>query len=218
MSFLFNTNDGSQTIYSEQFNEHYHSTFGALSESLHVYIEAGLNYSNLKNISIFEVGLGTGLNAILTLIESKKRNIMINYTAIELYPLDIQIIEKLNYHHFLTKQQYNKFRLMHTSDWNKEISIDSTFTLTKIKADLNNYNLPTHYDIIYYDAFSPDTQPEMWTLETFNKIYNSTKRGGFLTTYSSKGLVKNNLRNAGFKVTRLPGPKGKHHIIRAEKF
>lgn len=211
------TDDGSQTIHSEQFNENYHSTFGALSESKHVFIEAGLNYSKLKSISIFEVGFGTGLNAILTYIEGKKRNLKINYTAIELYPVNIKQIGDLNYHQFFQKSDYNKFALMHSTEWNKKVDIASHFTLTKIKSDLTNFNMSGNYDIIYFDAFSPGTQPEMWSFEIFKKIYDSTNQNGILTTYSSKGLVKNNLRSAGFKITRLPGPKGKHHIIRAEK-
>jgi tRNA U34 5-methylaminomethyl-2-thiouridine-forming methyltransferase MnmC len=182
-----------------------------------VFIEAGLNHCLLNAINIFEVGFGTGLNAILTYIESTKRNLKINYTAIELYPVEIQIIEKLNYHQFLSESHYEKFKLIHNTDWDTEVNIDSNFTLTKIKSDLTNIDIPNNNDIIYFDAFSPDTQPEMWSSDIFNKIYNSLKSGGFLTTYSSKGLVKNNLRNAGFKVTRLPGPKGKHHMLRAEK-
>ncbi|MCB2196666.1 MAG: tRNA (5-methylaminomethyl-2-thiouridine)(34)-methyltransferase MnmD [Bacteroidetes bacterium] len=217
MNLPINTNDGSHTIYSELFNEHYHSTFGALSESMHVFIEAGLNHCSLNHINIFEVGFGTGLNAVLTYAESKKQKLNINYTAIELYPVDIQIIEKLNYQQFLSQQQYKKFILMHSTVWNTEVDIDSNFTLTKIKSDLTNFNMPSSYDIIYFDAFSPNKQPEIWSLDIFKRIYASINQFGILTTYSSKGLVKNNLRNAGFKVTRLVGPKGKHHIIRAEK-
>jgi tRNA U34 5-methylaminomethyl-2-thiouridine-forming methyltransferase MnmC len=214
---IHKTDDGTPTIYSEQFNQHYHSTFGALNESMHVFIEAGLDYCSLNNINILEVGFGTGLNAILTYIESKKRNLKINYTTIELYPVDIRIIEKLNYHEIFINSQYSKFMLMHNAEWSTKVLIDTNFSLTKIKTDLTTFNIPANYDIIYFDAFSPDTQSEMWTPDIFKKIYNATKPSGILTTYSSKGLVKNNLRSAGFKVTRLPGPKGKHHMVRAEK-
>lgn len=217
MSSLIKTDDGSQTIYSEQFNEHYHSTFGALSESVHVFIEAGLKHCKLNEISIFEVGFGTGLNAILTYIESIKQNLKIKYTTIELFPVDINLIENINYNQFLTASQYHIFNKMHSAEWNTEVQLDNHFAFTKIKADLTSYIPTEKYDVIYFDAFAPDTQTEMWTFDIFERLFKATNPQGFLTTYSSKGIVKKNMRNAGFKITRLQGPKGKHHILRAEK-
>lgn len=211
------TEDGSQTIYSEKFNEHYHSTYGALSESEHVFISAGLNHSQLKHIKIFEVGFGTGLNTILTYKISGTENLTVEYTSIELYPLHLEIIDELDYKSFLTSNEFKKFKLMHSAEWNKTIEIDKNFTLHKIKADLLDFKFLERYDLIYFDAFAPDKQPNMWSAHIFESLYNACNTNAILTTYSSKGLVKRNLRNAGFKVSRLSGPPGKRHILRAEK-
>lgn len=211
------TEDGSSTLYSSRFNEHYHSTFGAFTESMHVYIEAGLNYSRLKSIKVFEVGFGTGLNTILTYIESIKRNLTIEYTAIELYPIGLDIINHLNYVNFLTEDQKFLCNKIQTCKWNKKVKITDQFILQKLNLDFNKYIFQEKFDLIYFDAFAPDKQPEMWKLENFVKIQESLNNQGILTTYSSKGIVKSNLRNAGFKVSRLKGPTGKRHMIRAEK-
>ena len=217
MTTVIKTKDGSDTLYSPNFKEHYHSTFGAFSESIHVFIQAGLNHCQLKSIKIFEVGLGTGLNTILTYIESIKRNLTVEYTAIELFPVNLEIINQLNYTEFLSEDQKSVYSRLHTCKWNETVKISSNFTFQKIKSDFNNYNFSNKYDLIYFDAFAPEKQPEMWSSENFAKIYVALYENGILTTYSSKGIVKNNLRSAGFKVTRLPGPSGKRHILRAEK-
>lgn len=211
------TEDGSNTLYSSRFNEHYHSTFGALTESMHVYIEAGLNHSKLNSIHIFEVGFGSGLNAILTYIESLKRNLRVTYTAIELYPVELEIINRLNYIDYLTDDQKTIYNKIQTCKWNKKVKISDHFTIHKICSDFNSYVFQEKFDLIYFDAFAPDKQPEMWEPENFIKIYESLNSEGILTTYSSKGSVKINLRKSGFKVTRLKGPTGKRHILRAEK-
>ncbi|HAF28707.1 MAG TPA: SAM-dependent methyltransferase [Bacteroidales bacterium] len=211
------TNDGSNTLYSSRFNEHYHSTFGAIEESNCVYIEAGLNHSRLNSIKVFEVGFGTGLNAILTCAESLKRPLTVEYTAIELYPVELEIINHLNYMDFLTVDQKSVCKKIQTCKWNKKVKISDNFTLQKINSDFIHYEFQEKYDLIYFDAFAPDKQPEMWEPENFIKIYESLNNEGLLTTYSSKGSVKINLRKAGFKVTRLKGPTGKRHILRAEK-
>ena len=214
---IVNTSDKSDTLYSSKFDEHYHSTFGAINESMHVFIQSGLNHCKLKTIKIFEVGFGTGLNTILTYIESLKKGLTIEYSAIELYPVEINIIKQLNYLQSFTDEQAKIFQLMHTCNWNEEFPITNQFKLKKINADFNKYLLAENYDLIYFDAFAPEKQPDLWSEENFKKIFNSTNINGILTTYSSKGVIKTNLRNSGFTITRLPGPVGKRHIIRAIK-
>jgi tRNA U34 5-methylaminomethyl-2-thiouridine-forming methyltransferase MnmC len=214
---IVKTNDGSSTLFSPEFNEHYHSTYGALNESMQIYIENGLKYCKNKTLSIFELGFGTGLNAILTYIENKKLNLTIKYNAIELLPVKSEIISELNYSSFLLKEELFIFNKMHNSNWNTKIRLSENFILHKISDDFENYVLNEKYDLVFFDAFSPDTQPNLWSKEIFLKLFNSLNSNGILTTYSSKGIVKQNLKNAGFSVSRLPGPNGKRHVLRAEK-
>ncbi len=214
---IVNTSDSSNTLYNSQFDEHYHSIHGAFNESMHVFIKSGLHYCNLDSIKIFEVGFGTGLNAVLTYLETLKRKIKIDYEAIELYPINQSIIESLRFNDFLPHGQEQIILKMHGSAWDKEVKISDKFKLKKIHADFNIFQFEKKYDIIYFDAFAPDKQPNMWTEKIFSKIYETLNNNGTLTTYSSKGMVKNNLRSAGFKVKRLSGPKGKRHILRAIK-
>ena len=214
---IVKTNDGSSTLFSPEFNEHYHSTQGAINESMQVYIKNGLKYCKKKTLNIFELGFGTGLNAILTYIESKKFNLTIEYNAIELFPVKPEIIPELNYNSFLLKEELFIFNKMHNSNWDTKIRLSENFILHKISGDFENLVLNEKYDLVFFDAFSPDTQPNLWSKEIFLKLFNSLNSNGILTTYSSKGLVKNNLRDAGFKVYRLEGPNGKRHVLRAEK-
>ncbi|MBU8891276.1 MAG: tRNA (5-methylaminomethyl-2-thiouridine)(34)-methyltransferase MnmD [Bacteroidales bacterium] len=217
MSNIVKTADGSNTLYSPEFKEHYHSTFGALNESMHVYIESGLKYCELKSLNIFELGFGTGLNSILTYIESIKNNLTVKYNAIELYPVKSEIISGLNYDKLFTPEEIFTFNKMHSSPWSSDINISDNFIFSKIQADFSNYTINHKYDLIYFDAFAPDVQPDLWSKKNFIKLYNALNNNGVLTTYSSKGVVKRNLRDAGFIITRLPGPNGKRHILRAEK-
>lgn len=217
MVLIKTTKDNSNTLFSEHFNEHYHSTNGAINESIHVFINAGLRYFDQISISILEVGYGTGLNSLLTFIESESSEIQIQYTSLEKFPVDLSTTKKLNFHNEL-KYDKSIFEKMHSSEWNSVIQISKKFKLKKLKIDLLDFiPLENQYDLIYFDAFSPDTQPELWSQDVFKKLYSSLKVNGILTTYSSKGLVKNNLREAGFIVKRLPGPTGKRHMLRAIK-
>ena len=217
MNTIIKTLDGSSTVYSKRFNEHYHSTFGAIQESMHVFIESGLQYSNLKSLKIFEVGFGTGLNAFLTLIESIHKNLTVEYTSVELYPLNIEIINNLNFNELYPTNLYSFFIQLHSSKWNIKTEINKNFCLLKLNEDFVNYKFTEKYDLIFFDAFAPEKQPKMWSLQNFRKIYDTLNHHGILTTYSSKGIVKKNLREAGFEITRLKGPVGKRHILRAEK-
>ncbi|MCF8364932.1 MAG: tRNA (5-methylaminomethyl-2-thiouridine)(34)-methyltransferase MnmD [Bacteroidales bacterium] len=213
------TLDGSHTLFVPELNEHYHSSFGAVQESLHVFIEAGLRIIQKRQevINVLEVGFGTGLNALLTAIHSFGH--VIYYTGVEAFPLDWEITKKLNYPAFLDYANSGAiFSKIHHAGWEQEYTITKNFTLLKIKAKMENFVPETNtYDLVYFDAFAPEVQPELWTKEVFGKLHNALTRGGLLLTYSSKGLVKQNLRASGFEVKRIAGPPGKRHMLRAVK-
>ena len=208
------TSDKSPTIYVPELNEHYHSVNGAVQESEHIFINAGLKQIKKDTINILEVGFGTGLNAVLTYVEAEKNNKKIYYEAVEKYPLSIDIIENLLVENFPEKNLTLK---MHKANWDKKVKISETFSLKKIKVDLKKYIPDNFFDLIYFDAFAPDKQPDLWTEEIFTKLFKVTNKNGILVTYSAKGIVKQALRNSGFTVKRLPGPAGKHHIVQAVK-
>ena len=199
------TDDGSGTVYSEKFRECYHSSSGAVTESMHVFINAGLRHSSRKNIRILEVGFGTGLNTLLTYLEAKEEKFCIDYTTIELFPLQEQILEQLS---SLIKQPEDRtiFRSLHESAWEKYIAISPTFSLKKVNTDILSSPLGDGYDLVYFDAFSPVVQPELWSDAVFEKIFNAMTVGGMLTTYCAKGAARRSMQKAGFIVERLPGP------------
>jgi tRNA U34 5-methylaminomethyl-2-thiouridine-forming methyltransferase MnmC len=214
---LIKTEDGSYTIFVPGMNEHYHSTHGAVQESLHIFINVGLNFCKSDSINIFEVGFGTGLNALLTAAESLKSNKIINYTTIEKYPVETDLINKLNYSQFAGESGKEIFEGIHSAEWGKKTQITENFKLLKLNDDLTTSIPEDFFNIIYFDAFGPDKQPEMWTPEIFEKISKLTSAGGIFVTYSAKGEVKRNLRANGFSVELLHGPPGKRQIIRAIK-
>jgi tRNA U34 5-methylaminomethyl-2-thiouridine-forming methyltransferase MnmC len=207
------TEDGSNTLKSNFFEQTYHSINCSIEESEHVFINAGLKNCNKNQISILEVGFGTGLNTLLSFIYSENFEKIIHYTTIEKFPLDYLVIEKLNYSEILNNYNFEKF---HNCEWNKKYMISKKFIFRKILADINNFNFDEKYDLIFFDAFSFDSQPEMWSVDLFKKIYEATNPDGFLVTYSSKGIVKQNLRKVGFEVIRLKGYK-KRHMLKAIK-
>ncbi len=209
--------DGSKTLFVPELDEHYHSTFGAETESKHVFIEAGLKQAILEfdEIHLLEIGFGTGLNAILTLEE--KADKIIHYTAIEPFPLDDETISQL-VDDSDNESSAKIFRELHKTSWNEKHQITSNFFLTKIKSGIEEVELPTsHFNLVYFDAFGPDVQPGLWTYEVFRKISGSMVVGGIITTYSAKGEIRRNLKKAGFEVERIPGPPGKRHMTRGEK-
>jgi tRNA U34 5-methylaminomethyl-2-thiouridine-forming methyltransferase MnmC len=211
------TNDGSQTIYNKYFNEHYHSTKGAFSESLYVFIENGFNFVKKNEINIFEVGFGTGLNAILTLIEAEKTHTKVNYFTIEKFPITKEIVEKIDFSTFVGIENQTIFEKIHKTEWNMDIKITNNFSLHKINEDIVNFKPFFNIDLTYFDCFSFDTQPELWTTEIFEKIFSLTTKNGILVTYAAKGIIKENLRKTGFQVKRLKGALGKHHMLKATK-
>ncbi len=207
------TDDGSSTIWSDQYQETYHSTFGAVTESNHVFIEAGFKQVKINPVYIFEMGFGTGLNALLTFKAAQINHLNIVYHAIERHPVSGNLIEKFAVEPEL-EQTFNK---IHEIEWNKEVAISSIFTLKKIQNDLTIWNPENLYHLVYFDAFSPEIQPELWAQEIFEKIYQMLFPEGIITTYCAKGIVRRNMIAAGFKVERLPGPPGKREMLRAVK-
>ncbi len=216
---IIKTSDNSDTIFDQNLNEIFHSQKGALTESKHVFLDKGFNYvsESLNNFSIFEVGFGTGLNAVLTLIEADNKNIKIKYHSIESEKIDSDIWNNLNYKDFLSNEYYNQFKELHNLSWDIENMVSENFSLKKINDQLENYIFTDKYNLIYFDAFAPDKQPILWTYEIFSKIYDALENNGVLVTYSAKGEVKRNLKKVGFKLEKLDGPSGKREMIRAIK-
>lgn len=208
---IIQTEDNSSTVFSERYGEHYHSTFGAINESQHIFIDAGLKYVSKSRISIFEMGFGTGLNAYLTLKYAKESQKDIEYTGLEKHPVTKDIYENLSF------SVDPKFIDIQESEWNTWQLIEEGFSLKKVEADLMSYKHVGFYDLVYFDAFSPDVQPQLWTEEIFSRIYKQLNNGGVLMTYSVKGVVKRALKSVGFKIEKLPGPIGKREILRATK-
>jgi tRNA U34 5-methylaminomethyl-2-thiouridine-forming methyltransferase MnmC len=214
---LINTADGSHTIYVPELDEHYHSVHGAVQESQFIFIDNGFDFCKTDPVSILEIGFGTGLNALLTAVRGYNGNREINYSSIEKYPLDEKTTNSLNHYKFAGEKGKEIFQIIHSSPWNIEVSICRNFNLKKIKADFTKEPVSGKYDLIYFDAFGPDKQPEMWTRDLFSGIAAVTNKNGILVTYSAKGEVKRNLKSCGFDVTLLPGPPGKRQMIRAVK-
>ena len=218
---LIKTGDGSHSLYVPELNEHYHSTFGALSESLHVFIESGFQKaaSLFEEIKILEIGFGTGLNALLTWMESERIPKKVHYVTLEPFPLDEEVWSSLNYPDCFCTFSYREiFRRLHQSEWNRSEMISPFFSIFKVKKHLEEYELGQgKFNLVYFDAFGPDVQPELWKEEIFRNIALSMINGGVLVTYSAKGSVRRALRNAGFSVEKLPGPAGKREITRATK-
>lgn len=214
---IIKSDDGSETIYVPELEEHYHSTFGAISESRHIFINQGFLFCCKDHTKILEIGFGTGLNAFLTLIEAIKRTISVSYTAIEKYPLGQEEWERLNYPKLLEKEYSSLFPVLHNCEWENVSQLHPYFTIQKHRIDLKDFIPENTYDIIYFDAFAPGVQPDLWTKEVFLNLYNSLNAGGVLITYSVKGSVKSALKEAGFSLEKLQGPRGKRHTLRAIK-
>jgi tRNA U34 5-methylaminomethyl-2-thiouridine-forming methyltransferase MnmC len=218
MSELIITSDGSHTIFVPELNEHYHSIHGAVQESALVYIKNGLDFCETNPLNIFEVGFGTGLNALLTAITGTQKKRIIHYTSIEKHPLPDNLVETLNHWSFAGEQGKEIFDKIHNSEWGSFEKINEYFYLKKIYCDLVRDQVEGKFDLIYFDAFGPDKQPDMWTSRVFETISEITVSGGIFVTYSAKGGVKRLLRANGFKVAMLSGPPGKREMIRAIKF
>ena len=212
------SNDGSHTLFSTRFGEHYHSSFGAIQEADHIFIQAALHAVSISKdrINLFEVGFGTGLNALMAYRFAMKNQMHIHYYAVEAFPVDMALVKQLNYPLMLGVEQ-RVFEKMHEAK-ETEIEVSPFFKLTVFKSRLQTVELKDDFfDVIFFDAFSPETQPEMWQQNCFDKIYRSMKTGGVFTTYSCKGIVKRALKSVGFFIEKLPGPPGKREFVRAIK-
>ncbi len=209
------TADGSSTIYNATIDECYHSVHGARNESMHIFIRSGFDEIRKSEISIFEVGFGTGLNAWLTLQAAQKRGCRVHYTAVERYPLSKECYSVLNYADSDNEQP--QFLQLHEADWGRSVAIAPNFTLDKIEADFTEFSLSGRYDLVYFDAFSPEKQPEMWSENIFRQLYEQMNEGGVLVTYCAKGVVRRTMQAVGFAVERIAGPVGKREILRARK-
>lgn len=219
MMELERTADGSYTLYVPELDEHYHSVKGALTESQHIFIEMGLKHSPAPEPRILEIGLGTGLNAFLTLLAAEEMQRKVHYTGIERYPLAEETLRQLDYPSIVGKKHEEDYYAIHQAPWEKETILSPWFTLHKIEGDFTRHTFQKGYDTIYFDAFAPEKQPEMWEQALFNTLYNVLNEGGILTTYCAKGVVRRMLQTAGFTVERLPGPPGgKREILRATKY
>lgn len=214
------TEDGSYTLFIPALNEHYHSTHGAIQESMHVFINAGLRQCAKSEIRVLEIGFGTGLNAFLTLLEAEKTSKKIDYTTLEFYPLSTIDTEELNYPELIDSSKKYIFEELHKTEWEKWSQVTLYFSLLKRKVDFSrpsDFYSEHKFDVIFFDAFAPEKQPEMWTQEIFDKIYSISSENAILTTYCAKGSVRRMLQAAGFLMERLPGPTGKREILRARK-
>lgn len=218
-TLLEKTEDGSHTLFVPELNEHYHSVNGAIQESRHVFVEAGLHACDKQQIRVFEVGFGTGLNALLAYFDAAQSHKEIDYSSIELFPISLQLVNSLNYPSMFSIEHTNVFKDLHLCAWNQAVKISDFFFLTKIQGDLTEYSFAEEnsFDVVFFDAFAPEKQPEMWRQAVFTKLYKALAPNGIFVTYCAKGVVRRMLQKCGFLVERLPGPPGKREMLRARK-
>ena len=215
---IIHTRDGSTTIHIEEWDECYHSRFGAIQEAQHVFIKNGLSLFENNVVSILEIGFGTGLNAFITFLESKKLHQTIHYTGVEAYPVSAEEVRLMNYVSELNAEHESFFfEKMHKCNWEEPIILREDFLFTKRKqffADIDDFE---KFDLIYFDAFGFDVQPELWSTAIFQKMYDALKPKSVLVTYAARGVVKRSMVEVGFTVEKLEGPPGKREMFRARK-
>jgi len=241
---LIQTGDGSSSLYHSALDETYHSRHGAIAESKHVFIQNGLNHwlgqrprqqdqgtnrqDNPEALSILEMGFGTGLNALLTLmyrqeLMQQKQSLNsghgvpeIQYQSLEAFPLEPKIYESLDYARQLGCDA-DTFLALHRAPWEQAVALDSGFELLKKAMRFEDFNAPPSFDLVYYDAFGARVQPELWEIERFSSLYQALNPGGVFVTYAAKGSVRRALQEVGFTVERLEGPPGKREMLRGTK-
>ncbi len=216
---LYQTNDNSATLYNSELDETYHSRNGAVEESLYVFLKQGFELASTQKhkINILEIGFGTGLNAILTAQKATTLNVSCDYFSLETFPLSTDLVAQLNYPQFIKPEFVNQFNLMHQCPWDSWQHINPNFNLYKAHTSVHQFKHNNLFDVIYFDAFGPDKQPDMWTSDVFENLFNHLNQGGIFVTYSAKGEVRRNLKSIGFNVELLPGPPRKRHMLRAIK-
>lgn len=215
---IIQTLDGSTTIHLTEWDECYHSKHGAIQEAQHVFIKNGLALFPDQKVALLEIGFGTGLNAFITALESKKRNQIIDYVGVEAYPVAAEEVLQMNYVAELNaNEQLELFQKMHQCTWEEAAVLNNDFTLTKRKQFFENITDNECFDLIYFDAFGYRVQPELWSTAIFEKMYKALKVGGVLVTYAARGVVKRSMIEVGFRVEKLAGPPGKREMFRAFK-
>lgn len=215
---IIQTSDGSTTIHLPDWNENYHSKHGAIQEAKHVFIKNGLSLFEGRSVSILEIGFGTGLNAFITFLETLNNNQRIDYVGVEAYPVSFEEVEQMNYVSELDAEtQSEAFKKMHESEWDTNVKISDAFFLTKRKQFFNEIADVEQFDLIYFDAFGFRVQPELWSTDIFQKMYNALKPNSYLVTYAARGVVKRSMMEVGFTVEKLEGPPGKREMFRAYK-
>jgi tRNA U34 5-methylaminomethyl-2-thiouridine-forming methyltransferase MnmC len=215
---IIQTLDGSTTIHLQEWDECYHSKHGAIQEAQHVFIKNGLSLFQNRQISILEIGFGTGLNAFITFLEASKMNQSIDYVGVEAYPISAEEVVSMNYVDELNASNESAvFKKMHESNWEEKIVLRDDFTLTKRKQFFEEIDDFEKFDLIYFDAFGYRVQPELWSTAIFEKMYNALKSNSVLVTYAARGVVKRSMIEVGFTVEKLAGPPGKREMFRASK-
>jgi tRNA U34 5-methylaminomethyl-2-thiouridine-forming methyltransferase MnmC len=214
------TSDGSPTLFSKEFGCAYRSVHGAVAECQHVYINTGmLHQAEMRSeMNVLEIGFGTGLVTFMTFLETEFRDIQVNYTAYEGYPITLAEAESLQYPELLTALDNTKdFAFLHTSDWNMEHKISEKFSFKKKLKQFENLNELDTFDVIYFDPFAPNANPYLWSDVYMTKLFNSMRYNGVLTTYCAQGEAKRAMKRAGFMIEALPGANGKREMTRATK-
>ncbi|RKT00333.1 tRNA (5-methylaminomethyl-2-thiouridine)(34)-methyltransferase MnmD [Flavobacterium sp. 123] len=215
---IIQTLDGSTTIHLKEWDECYHSKHGAIQEAQHVFIKNGLALFENKSVSILEIGFGTGLNAFITFLESKKLQQSIDYVGVEAYPVSADEVLSMNYVAELNAETETAiFKKMHESNWDEQVKLSENFVLTKRKQFFDAIDDIEKFDLIYFDAFGYRVQPELWSTAIFQKMHNALKPQGKLVTYAARGVVKRSMIEVGFTVEKLAGPPGKREMFRASK-
>lgn len=213
------TSDGSKSIYLPEWDETYHSRHGAVQEAYHVFIRNGLDlFDQGSELRILEMGFGTGLNCFITWLESQRRGLSVQYVGLEAYPVGMEIVSELDYASALGQDKFKSlFEQLHLASWDEPVEISKGFRLHKEKRDFSDLGATGDFDLVYFDAFGPRVQPDLWNEAMFQIMYKALRAGGVLVTYSAKGSVRRGLQAVGFGVERLPGPPGKREMLRATK-
>ena len=221
MHRMIRTEDGSSTLYVPELDEHYHSVHGAVREARHIFLEAGMDAQLAEctegKLRIVEAGFGTGLNAWMTLLHAVEKGVSVEYHTVEKYPLGSEEAAGMKYAAEAGERERKWFEELHACPWGEATEVAPGFIVRKVLGDFREAELPEEADIVYYDAFSPEVQPHLWTEEVLGRFYEALRPGGMLVTYCVKGTVKRALRTLGFRIERLPGPPGKREMLRATK-
>lgn len=220
---IITTGDGSKTIHIPEWDEQYHSKHGAIQEARHVFLKTGLahytaQYPEEQEIAILEMGFGTGLNALLTFFEAQTLGLTLNYTGVEAFPVSSEEAMAMEYASQLEeKEALAIYNTLHSISWDEKVPLSDFFKLTKRQQKFEVITDEATFDLVYFDAFGPRVQPDLWTEAIFAKMYAALKPKGVLTTYCAQGAARRAMQAVGFQVERLPGPPGKREMLRASK-